>query len=80
MHEFVFSHHYPRGVSAAVYHEGHSILLLGGCADMDATVPEKKDPNTAMQQGITAWRVLSDLPHYKLVTDYEQDLLMVIQH
>lgn len=30
-----------------------------------------------MKEGLTAWRILSDYPHYKLVTDYADDLRQV---
>jgi hypothetical protein len=49
--------------------------LVGGLAE--PVNQRDTDTPTAMQLGITAWRILSDTPHYKLVTNYEQDLRMV---
>ncbi len=70
-HSFEFSIHYPRGIGAVVYHPDHSILLLGGDCKPD---PYGDQFPVATRHGITAWRLLSDMPFYKLVTDYETDL------
>ncbi|XP_053522900.1 NBAS subunit of NRZ tethering complex isoform X2 [Artibeus jamaicensis] len=61
-HSFSFSSHYPRGVSTAVYHPGHRLLLVGGCATANG------GPSKASRCGLSAWRVLSGSPHYKQVT------------
>ncbi|XP_045700376.1 neuroblastoma-amplified sequence isoform X3 [Phyllostomus hastatus] len=61
-HCFSFSGHYPRGVSTAVYHPGHRLLLVGGCASAEG------GPSRASRCGLSAWRVLSGSPHYKQVT------------
>ncbi|KAF6105050.1 NBAS subunit of NRZ tethering complex [Phyllostomus discolor] len=61
-HSFSFSGHYPRGVSTAVYHPGHRLLLVGGCASAEG------GPSRASRCGLSAWRVLSGSPHYKQVT------------
>ena len=75
-HSFEFSLHYPRGISAVTYIAKHSILLIGGAADPDPDTGEIIAPS-AVQCGLTAWRMLSGSPHYKLVTDYEHDVGMV---
>ena len=72
-HSFEFSIHYPFGVGGVIYHPKHSILLLGGDCKPD---PYGELP-VATRYGITAWRILSDMPFYKLVTDYETDLRAV---
>ncbi|KAJ8315923.1 hypothetical protein KUTeg_006524 [Tegillarca granosa] len=67
-HSFVFNQQYPRGIGAVTYHPETKILIVGGigsCGNETAT--------KSVQEGLTAWRNLSDYPHYKLVTDYEQD-------
>ncbi|XP_041364061.1 neuroblastoma-amplified sequence-like isoform X2 [Gigantopelta aegis] len=70
-HSFVFNQEYPRGVGSVVYHAKHRLLLVGGCGragDSEGSVP------LATREGITAWRILSDYPHYKLVTEYDEGL------
>ncbi|XP_050401138.2 NBAS subunit of NRZ tethering complex [Patella vulgata] len=68
-HSFVFSQYYPLGVSSVIYHPKHKLLLVGGLG-----VSERETSSKATQEGITAWRILSDTPHYKLVTDYSEDI------
>ena len=72
-HSFEFSIHYPRGIGAVLCHPKYSILLLGGDCKLD---PYGDELTEATKHGITAWRILSDMPFYKLVTDYETDLKM----
>uniref|UniRef100_A0AAR2M583 Neuroblastoma-amplified sequence N-terminal domain-containing protein n=1 Tax=Pygocentrus nattereri TaxID=42514 RepID=A0AAR2M583_PYGNA len=67
-HTFSFSTHYFNGVTAAIYHPGHRLLLVGGCESNDSKA------SRATRCGITAWRVLSGSPHYKQVTSYEDDV------
>ncbi|XP_028823791.1 NBAS subunit of NRZ tethering complex isoform X2 [Denticeps clupeoides] len=67
-HTFNFSTHYTGGVTTAIYHPGHRMLLIGGC-ESDAD-----DASRATRCGITAWRLLSGQPHYKQVTSYEDDV------
>ncbi|KAL6485772.1 hypothetical protein MHYP_G00051640 [Metynnis hypsauchen] len=67
-HTFSFSTHYFNGVTAAIYHPGHRLLLVGGCESSDSKA------SRATRCGITAWRVLSGSPHYKQVTSYEDDV------
>lgn len=67
-HKFLFSKTYPRGVSSAVYIEKHAMLIVTGLASPTADLGNTQ----AEQEGITAWRVLSGSPYYKMVTDYEQ--------
>ncbi|XP_041831827.1 neuroblastoma-amplified sequence isoform X2 [Melanotaenia boesemani] len=67
-HAFSFSTHYSHGITSAVYHPGHRLLLVGGCESGDDSVSK------ASCCGITAWRALSGSPHYKQVTSYEDDI------
>ncbi|KAF7663790.1 hypothetical protein LDENG_00200150 [Lucifuga dentata] len=69
-HSFSFSGHYSHGITSAVYHTGHRLLLVGGCESGDDSVSK------ASRCGITAWRTLSGSPHYKQVTSYEDDVSM----
>ncbi|XP_044232160.1 neuroblastoma-amplified sequence [Thunnus albacares] len=69
-HSFSFSAHYSHGITSAIYHPVHRLLLVGGC--------ESGDDSTSKASccGITAWRTLSGSPHYKQVTSYEDDVNM----
>ncbi|NXA37259.1 NBAS protein, partial [Eudromia elegans] len=67
-HSFSFSSHYVHGVTTVVYHPGHRLLLVGGCETDEDGVSK------ANSCGLSAWRVLSGSPHYKLVTSYEDDI------
>ncbi|XP_058468732.1 NBAS subunit of NRZ tethering complex [Solea solea] len=67
-HSFSFSAHYSSGITSAVYHPVHRLLLVGGCESGDDTVSK------ASCCGITAWRTLSGSPHYKQVTSHEDDV------
>nr|XP_033504549.1 neuroblastoma-amplified sequence [Epinephelus lanceolatus] len=67
-HSFSFSTHYSHGITSAVYHPGHRLLLVGGCESGDDFTSK------ASCYGITAWRALSGSPHYKQVTSYEDDV------
>ena len=81
-HTFSFSEHCPDGVYSMSFDPGHSVLYVGTCAKTDdATLlsTSSADSSTASLAGVTAWRVLSDSPHYKLVTDYEIDSAKVIE-
>ena len=73
-HHFQFSNTYPQGVSSAVYSEKHALLIVTGLASPSTDLWQTK----AGQEGITAWRVLSGSPHYKMVTDYEQENMVNI--
>ncbi|XP_071392722.1 NBAS subunit of NRZ tethering complex-like, partial [Centroberyx affinis] len=67
-HSFSFSAHYSHGITSAIYHPGHRLLLVGGCESGDDCTSK------ASRCGITAWRALSGSPHYKQVTSYEDDV------
>ncbi|CAI5683528.1 NBAS subunit of NRZ tethering complex isoform X1 [Oreochromis niloticus] len=69
-HSFSFSSHYSNGITSAIYHPGHRLLLVGGCESGDDSASK------ASCCGITAWRALSGSPHYKQVTSYEDDVSM----
>ncbi|XP_060067245.1 NBAS subunit of NRZ tethering complex-like [Ylistrum balloti] len=68
-HSFLFNQQYPLGISCVEYHSGAQLLLVGGVGCDDT-----QSPSQARQEGLTAWRILSGPPHYKLVTDYKEDL------
>ncbi|KAK7009358.1 neuroblastoma-amplified sequence [Biomphalaria glabrata] len=68
---FVFASEYPRGISSVSFDVKHKILFVGGTGLVDASLSSSK----ARQEGISAWRLLSDAPYCKLVTDYEEDKL-----
>lgn len=69
-HTFDFMDFYPDGVGSVVYHHHHSLLVIGGSGvsgeveDTDSSAPS---------HGIGAWRILSGLPYYKRVTDYNTE-------
>ncbi|XP_054617752.1 NBAS subunit of NRZ tethering complex isoform X3 [Dunckerocampus dactyliophorus] len=67
-HTFSFSSHYAHGITSAMYHPGHRLLLIGGCESGDNSTSK------ASSCGLTAWRALSGSPHYKQVTSYEDDV------
>ncbi|XP_033932353.1 NBAS subunit of NRZ tethering complex isoform X2 [Pseudochaenichthys georgianus] len=67
-HSFSFSSHFSHGITSAIYHPGHRLLLVGGCESGDDCTSK------ASCYGITAWRTLSGSPHYKQVTSYEDDV------
>uniref|UniRef100_A0A4W3IP51 NBAS subunit of NRZ tethering complex n=1 Tax=Callorhinchus milii TaxID=7868 RepID=A0A4W3IP51_CALMI len=67
-HNFNFNSYYSHGVTSAIYHPDHRLLLVGGCETSEEGVAK------ATSCGITAWRVLSGAPYYKQVTDYEDDV------
>ncbi|XP_020497698.2 NBAS subunit of NRZ tethering complex [Labrus bergylta] len=67
-HSFSFSTHYSHGITSAIYHPVHRLLLVGGCESGDDITSK------ASCCGITAWRTLSGSPHYKQVTSYEDDV------
>ncbi|XP_054425468.1 NBAS subunit of NRZ tethering complex [Pteronotus mesoamericanus] len=70
-HAFSFSSHYPRGVSTAVYHPGHRLLLVGGCETAEPGLSK------ASSCGLSAWRVLSGSPYYKQVVSGEDRVAAV---
>lgn len=63
---------HPQGVTGLVYLPQHSALIVGSHAPVAAGLDDSM--SQAEQHGLSLWRILSDSPHYKLVTDYEQDL------
>ncbi|KAG5277189.1 hypothetical protein AALO_G00114600 [Alosa alosa] len=67
-HTFSFSAHYTNGITTAIYHPGHRLLLVGGCESSDDGI------SRATRCGLSAWRLLSGQPHYKQVTSYEDDV------
>nr|XP_004999218.1 neuroblastoma-amplified sequence isoform X2 [Cavia porcellus] len=60
-HSFSFSSHYPHGISTAIYHPAHRLLLVGGCEASEPGISK------AASCGLSAWRVLSGSPYYKQV-------------
>ncbi|KAM4772461.1 NBAS subunit of NRZ tethering complex [Rhinophrynus dorsalis] len=67
-HSFNFGYHYSHGISSVTYNARHRLLLVGGHETNEDGVSK------ATQCGISAWRVLSGAPHYKQVTNYEDDM------
>ncbi|XP_075454502.1 NBAS subunit of NRZ tethering complex isoform X2 [Ascaphus truei] len=67
-HSFNFGCHYSDGISSVIYHAGYRLLLVGGGETNEDGVSK------ATQCGISAWRLLSGSPHYKQVTNYEDDV------
>ncbi|XP_066561749.1 NBAS subunit of NRZ tethering complex [Amia ocellicauda] len=67
-HTFNFGTHYSHGITTAIYHPGHRLLLVGGCEASD------NEASKATRCGLTAWRALSGSPYYKQVTSYEDDV------
>ncbi|GFN79686.1 neuroblastoma-amplified sequence-like [Plakobranchus ocellatus] len=65
----VLATEYPRGISSAVYDSRHRLLLVGGTGLAEGTI----GASAARMSGISAWRLLSDAPYCKLVTDYDED-------
>ncbi|CAH1796434.1 unnamed protein product [Owenia fusiformis] len=65
-HTFHFGTHYPRGINCAIFHPLHKLIIVGSCTEESNSAMEVA---SASKLGLTAWRVLSDSPHYKLVTD-----------
>jgi len=49
------------------------VLFVGGAALSD----KGGEASTSRRDGLTAWRVLSDAPHYKLLTDIDSDQSLV---
>nr|XP_033793445.1 neuroblastoma-amplified sequence [Geotrypetes seraphini] len=72
-HSFNFDSHYCHGITTAVYHPGHRLLLVGGCETSEDGVSK------AMQNGITAWRILSGTPYYKQATSYEDNVSTILK-
>ncbi|XP_068136383.1 NBAS subunit of NRZ tethering complex isoform X2 [Hyperolius riggenbachi] len=67
-HSFNFGYHFAHGVSSVLFHPGHKLLFVGGNETNEDGVSK------ATQCGLTAWRILSGSPHYKQVTNYEDDV------
>jgi len=57
---------------SCVCHDEKSNLLYAGGNGVD-----DDGVSMATKEGLTAWRLLSDYPHYKQVTDYAEDLSKV---
>lgn len=70
-HSFNFSFHHPNGITALCYHQTSNLLLVSGRSHRIHSMDQS---NKALQKGISAWRILSDYPHYKLVTSLNDDL------
>ncbi|XP_065291612.1 NBAS subunit of NRZ tethering complex-like [Dermacentor albipictus] len=74
-HSLSLASFYSKGVTSVQYHPSHQVLFVAG----RSPVPQANDSNgnhgSALEFGITAWRFLSDYPHYKLVTTLSDDML-----
>ncbi|XP_077988543.1 NBAS subunit of NRZ tethering complex-like [Glandiceps talaboti] len=71
---FLFTSWYPRGVTSVAYNEKHAMLIVGGCNEDPETRLDENQQSLASKHGITGWRVLSGQPHYKLITDYSEEV------
>ena len=69
-HSFYFNQQYPLGISTVTYHSLNKVLLVGGCG-------RELSSSKSQQEGLTAWRILSGAPFYKLITDLEEDMRQV---
>lgn len=70
-HSFSFGKHYPDGITHVVHHPAHHLLFVSG---IPQNIYSSSETTKALHSGITAWRFLSDYPHYKLVTSLEDEL------
>ncbi|XP_029845076.2 neuroblastoma-amplified sequence [Ixodes scapularis] len=70
-HSFHLGSFYPKGVTCLEYHPSHQVLLMAG--RVPTLQSDAGSHNSALELGITAWRFLSDYPHYKLVTSLAED-------
>ncbi|XP_067139001.1 NBAS subunit of NRZ tethering complex-like [Centruroides vittatus] len=70
-HTFSFAKHYPDGITNIAYHPAHHLLFVSG---IPQNIYGSSENTKALHMGITAWRFLSDYPHYKLVTSLEDEL------
>lgn len=61
------------GAFSAVLCGACQVLFVGGAALSD----KGGEASTSRRDGLTAWRVLSDAPHYKLLTDIDSDQSLV---
>ncbi|XP_070541643.1 NBAS subunit of NRZ tethering complex-like [Ptychodera flava] len=73
-HNYLFTGSYPRGVTSVAYNPNHAMLVIGGCNEDPGTGQPEDQISEAAKCGITAWRILSGQPHYKLITDYSEEL------
>ncbi|XP_048513808.1 NBAS subunit of NRZ tethering complex-like isoform X2 [Athalia rosae] len=65
-HEFSFGSFYRNGVTSVAYNERHNLLFLAGSNITQNT--------TSSKWGLTSWRILNDVPYYKLsFTNEEKD-------
>jgi hypothetical protein len=69
-HSFDFSAYHPEGVTAVAYHPTHAMLVIGGPSEST----RRKSGTSALDHGISVWRLLADTPHYKLI-DFDDDAL-----
>ncbi|XP_048583516.1 NBAS subunit of NRZ tethering complex isoform X2 [Nematostella vectensis] len=67
-HRFSFSHVLHHGVYCMLYHPQYNMLLLGATAERHANSIADDVP-TPLDCGLSAWRILSGFPHYKLIED-----------
>lgn len=71
-HEFNFHPFYQNGISDVVYIPRNDLLIVGG--SIFGTVPNEP---SSQDVGLSAWRILSDQPFYKQVTNYDDDMKSV---
>lgn len=66
---------YSKGVTSIQYHPSHQVLFVAGRSPVPQANGSNGNRGSALEFGITAWRFLSDYPHYKLVTTLSDDML-----
>ncbi|XP_076354433.1 NBAS subunit of NRZ tethering complex-like isoform X3 [Tachypleus tridentatus] len=72
-HKFSFHKTFSRGISAITYHPHHDLLFVSGTY---TGVSLLKKEARCWEYGIVAWRLLSDFPHYKMVTSSEDEMAL----
>ncbi|EDV27064.1 uncharacterized protein TRIADDRAFT_54605 [Trichoplax adhaerens] len=70
-HTFSFLPYHPLGVSTAIFHQYHRILIIGGSTPSKSKNDQYDSPSNARGYGISCWRILDDAPHYKIINSEE---------
>ncbi|XP_077515994.1 NBAS subunit of NRZ tethering complex-like isoform X2 [Amblyomma americanum] len=72
-HSLSLASFYTKGVTSVLYHPSHQVIFVAGRSPLPQA--DGSSGRSALEFGITAWRFLSDFPHYKLVTTLSEDML-----
>ncbi|RDD46288.1 Neuroblastoma-amplified sequence [Trichoplax sp. H2] len=73
-HTFSFLPYHPLGVSTAIFHQYHRILIIGGSTPSKSKNDQYDSPSNARGYGISCWRILDDAPHYKIINSEEFEI------